>query len=83
MVMPCPTSSSRASTTGGALIVGAVAGHVDHALHAPKRAFGKEVGAEIERARNRGAACAVRRLRRKLLGNPFASSRVATPSTAR
>ena len=62
MVMPCATSSSRMSSTGGTLIVGAVAGNVDDPLHAAKAAFGEQIAGELQGAGDRGAARAVRRV---------------------
>ena len=62
MVMPCATISSRTSVDGRPLIVGAVAGHVDHPLQAAKAAFGEQVAGELQGAGDRGAARAVRRI---------------------
>ena len=67
MVMPCCDHLVADDVDRRALVVGAVAGNVDDALDAAKAALGEQVAAELQRAGNRGAARAVRRVGGKLL----------------
>ena len=55
MTMPFSSAASRATTTGGAVVVRAVAGNIDHAPHAAMRVLVEQRHGEIDRARDRGA----------------------------
>ena len=55
MTMPFSSAASRATTTGRAVVVRAVAGNIDHAPQAPMRVLVEQRHGEIDRARDRGA----------------------------